>query len=103
MSDRKRGDAISISRDLLPRLELGELEFEVDAADGAHHDCHELPEPSGAVNMERFLPRAQVEGLEQAGQTEPMVGVIVGEEEIREVGQADRGDELPLGPLAAVK
>jgi len=55
-----------------------------------------------AVDIERVLTPAQVEGLEHAWQTEPVVGVQVREEDFVEVCQADRAQELALRSLTAV-
>ena len=103
MSNGESGDAISIAHDLLARLELGELQCETNAADGAYHDRHELTEPTRPVDAQRLLTSPEVEGLEQTRQPQPVVGVIVRQKDVRQVGEADRGDELALGSLAAIE
>ena len=102
MGHREWRYPISLAVDHLSRLELGELELEADAAHRSHYDRHQLAEAAGAVNQQRFLSRAQIEGLEQSRQSQPVIGVVVGQKEVRKVGEADGGDQLALRPLPAV-
>ena len=61
------------------------------------------PQPARPVHGQGLLALAQVERLQHAGQPEPVVGVEVGDEDVVEVGEADRAQELALGPFAAVE
>jgi len=54
------------------------------------------------MDRQRPLAVAQLEGLQHARQSEPVVGVHVREEDVGEVREADGSDELALRPLAAV-
>ena len=56
---------------------------EADAAGGAHHDRQQLPEAARSVDRQRRLAPAQIEGLQQSRQPEPVVGVEVRDEHLR--------------------
>ena len=59
--------------------------------------------PGRAVDRQRPLARAQVERLEHPDQPEPVVEVVVRDEDRVELGQPDRAQQLLLGALAAVE
>ena len=59
--------------------------------------------PGRAEDVERLLAPAQVERLEHPRQAEPVVGVVVRQEDGVEVGEPDAAQQLALGPLAAVE
>ena len=58
--------------------------------------------PPRAVDRQRALAVAQAEGLQQPGQTEPVVDVQVGDEDVGQIAEADRAQQLALRALAAV-
>ena len=59
--------------------------------------------PGRAVDGQRPLAPAQVERLEHPEDPEPVVEVVVGDEDRVELRQPDRAQELLLGALAAVE
>ncbi len=54
------------------------------------------------MNVQRPVAVPEVEGLEHAGQAQPVVGVQVRDEDLVEIGEADRAQKLALRSLAAV-
>ena len=62
------------------------------------------PRPGRPVELEPLLAAAQVIGLEQPGQAEHVIGVVVAEEHDVEIDEPDlRAQQLPLRALAAVE
>jgi hypothetical protein len=55
------------------------------------------------VDLKRPLAAAEVERLQQSRQSEPVVGVEVGDEDLGQLGEPDRLHELALRALAAVE
>ena len=84
-------------------LELARVEREGQAPDQRVQRPEEGAQPRRPVEDESELTAAQGEGLEHAGQAEHVIGVEVGEEDVLELDQADRAQELALGALAAVE
>ena len=78
-----------------------------DLEGGPAHHRRERPvqraQAGRAVDRQRLLAPAQAERLEQARQPEEVVGVEVADEDLLELEQADRAQELALGALAAVE
>src|SRR5205807_2062103 len=66
-------------------------------------DRDQLAQGGRTVNRQRTLSAPEIEGLEQAEQAQPVVGVEVGQEHLVEVGEPDRADQLALSPLPAVE
>ena len=61
-------------------------------------------EPGRAVDRDRHLAAAERERLQHPGQPEVVVGVVVGEEDLAQVDQAERrAEQLALGALGAVE
>ena len=58
---------------------------------------HQRSQPRRPVDRERSLAAPQVERLQHPRQPEPVVGVEVGQEDLRKVGQPDRGDAAGAG------
>ena len=64
----------------------------------------EVIEPTRPVDRERDVPAAERERLEHPRQAEVVVGVVVGEEDLLEVDEADvAAQELALRPFRAVE
>ena len=64
----------------------------------------QVAEPRRPVELEPLLAPAQVVGLEQPGQPEHVIGVVVAEEHDVEIDEPDlRAQQLPLRALAAVE
>ena len=94
---------VAVARNALGGLELGDGELIRQAAIDEAHRRHELVEAGWAVEGERTLAIAQREGLEHAGEPEPVVGVEVREEDRVDVEQPDGAHKLALGALPAVE
>ena len=103
MLDPHRGHRVAIAADLVAGLHLRDPQLVAQAAVDRAHRAEQVAQPGRAVNRQRPLAVAQVEGLEHAGQPEPVVGVKVGDEHVVELGKAGRAHELALGPLPAVE
>ena len=103
MVDGERRDDVAAVAHLLVRLQLGQLERVAGAPDHRPHRLDQRAQPGRPVERERPLARAQVERLEHAEQPEPVVEVVVRDEDRIELGQPDRAQQLLLGPLAAVE
>ncbi len=97
------GDAIAVARDRLGRLQLGDAEPIARAPVDEAHLLHERRQPRRPVDLSGALAFAQREGLEHAGQPQPVVGVEVCDEHAVDIAQADRADQLALRALAAVE
>ena len=67
------------------------------------HRVEQRLEAGRAVDRQRPLAPAQVERLEHPDQPEPVVEVVVGDEDRVELRQPDRAQQLLLGALAAVE
>ena len=98
-----RGDRVPVTLKRLAGLELREDQLKAHPARQPERTDDELPETWRTVDRERPLARAEIERLEQSRQSEPVVGVEMGDEDLVQVEQADRADELALGALAAVE
>ena len=73
-------------------------------ADNARERAEEVAQPGRPVDGERHVAHPQREGLEHSRQAEVVVGVEVGDEDLLEVDEPDRGaQELALRSLAAVE
>src|SRR3954452_3439534 len=103
VADVERADLVAVVAHGLAGLELDDAERIAQAPVDELHRAHELGRAGRAVDGEGRVAVAQVEGLEHAGQPEPVVGVQVGEVAGLDVGQADGAQELALGALAAVE
>ena len=54
------------------------------------------------MDRQRPIAPAQIKGFEQPRQSQPVIGVEMGQEDLGQVHQADRADQLALGALTAV-
>ena len=105
MLDRDPLDRVIAPLEPLPRLELDQRERIREPAEERVQPLEELAQAVRPVDRERRLvAAAQRERLQHPGQAEEVVGVEVREEDLLQVGQADRRAlQLPLRPLAAVE
>ena len=103
MSPRHRRDRVAIALEGLSRLEFHEDQLKADPSRDAECGDEQLPQSRRSVDRKRTVTRAQVECLQQPWQSEPVVGVEVRDEDLVEVHETDRADELALGALAAVE
>jgi hypothetical protein len=103
--DGKSLDCVVAALEPLPRLELDGCQRIREAADERPQLLEQLAQALGPVNGERRLvATAQRERLQHPRQPEEVVGVEVREEDLLQVGQADRRPlQLSLCPLAAVE
>ena len=102
MPDRDRRDPVPVAVEHDARLELDDLELEADPACGAQRQSEQLAQAAWPVDRQRPFAPAQIEGLQQPRQPEPVIGVEMGQEDLGQIHQADRADKLALGALAAV-
>jgi putative nucleotidyltransferase with HDIG domain len=87
----------------LTRCELDEGQLVAQPAEDAPEDPEQVVEPGWAEDGQRHIAAAKGERLQHPGQTEVVVGVVVGQEDLRELDEPDRGaQELALRPLAAI-
>src|SRR3954447_7291801 len=94
---------VAVVGDRVAGLEVDDLERVAQAPVDDAHGAHERDGAGRAVDGQRRLAVAQLEGLEHPRQPQPVVGVVMGEEDGLHVGQADGAEQLALGPLAAVE
>src|SRR5690349_8859743 len=73
VADVERADLVAVVDDRLARLELDDVERVAEAAVDDPHRAHELDRPGRPVDGEGRVAVAQVEGLQHAGQAEPVV------------------------------
>ena len=100
---RVGGDPVAVALELVVGLELDQLERERHPAHDRPQGCEQAAQPRRSVDGERPFALPQRERLEHPGQAEHVVGVEVGDEDLLQLDQADRADELALGALAAVE
>jgi hypothetical protein len=102
--DGKGAELVAVTRDDVPRPELDERVLVREPAEDAAQRGEELAQPPRAVDRDRQLPAAERERLQHPGQAEIVVGVVVRQEDVRELGKPDRrAEQLALRPLAAVE
>src|SRR5439155_26001391 len=101
---RVREDAVPVALEWLPRAHLHELELVREPPEDAPQAGEELAQPRRAVHGERELALPELERLEHPREAEVVVAVVVRDEDLIEVGQADRrAHQLPLRALAAIE
>jgi hypothetical protein len=83
--------------------QVDDVERVRQAPDHAAHGAQELLGARRPVDGQGPVAVAQGERLDHPHQAEPVVDVVVGEEDDVEVGQPDGAQELALGALAAVE
>ena len=83
MAHRHRRDPVAVTLEHVPRLELDNRELEADPAGDPQRERQQLAQTGRPVDRQRPLAAAQVEGLQQARQPEPVVGVEVGQDRSR--------------------
>ena len=99
----ERAQLVALARQHGVRRELDDGDLEREPAEDPAQRLEELVEAARPVQRQRQLAAAQGEGLEHPGQTEEVVGVKVGQEDLLQVDEAEIGaQQLPLRPLAAV-
>src|SRR5581483_6465280 len=103
--ERERVDAVLAALELLAHVELDEGEPVRQPAEERAQPREQLLEAARAVDRERdVVAAAKRERLQHPGQAEEVIGVVVREEDLLEVGQADRGAlQLALRALGAVE
>ena len=103
--DREPLDRVLPALEGLPRLELDDGQRIRQPPDERPQPVEELAQAPRPVDRERRLvAAAQCERLQHPRQAEEVVGMEVREEDLLQVGQADRRPlQLPLRPLAAVE
>jgi hypothetical protein len=103
--DRESLDRVVAALQPLPRLELDRCQRIREPADERPQLLEQLAQTPRPVDGERRLvATAQRERLQHPRQAEEVVCVEVGEEDLLQVGQADRRPlQLALGPLTAVE
>ena len=97
VGDRHGGDPVPVAREHVARRELDQLRARSSRDRPAQRQAQQLAQPGRPVNRQRPLAAAQVEGLQQPGQAEPVIGVEVGQEDLGQVGQADRARPADAG------
>ena len=104
MLDGEDADLIAVALQHVALSHLDELERVGELADNAGERAEEVAQPGRPVDGERDVAHPQRERLEHPRQAEVVVGVEVGDEDLLEVDEPDRGaQELALRALAAVE
>ena len=104
MRHGERHDGVVLPYLLVPGAELDQIDVVGQLPEDPAQAAEELVEAARAVHGERNVPPAEREGLEHPRQTEEVVRVIVGQEDLAHVDEADaRPQQLALCPLAAVE
>ena len=101
--DRERLDLVAVERNNVVPLEHVGHEVVGQPAQRRHHRAEQPIQAARAVDRQWPIASVQRVGVQQAGQPEPVIGVVVGEEDRIQIDQPDRADELALGPLATVE
>ena len=102
--DVEDGDPVIAPVERVARSQLDQLELVRQLAEDPPKRPEQVDESRRPVHGQRHLPPAERERLEHARQTEVMVGVIVGDEDLGKLDQADRRpQELALGAFAAIE
>ncbi len=102
--DREDEDAIAVALERLARPQLVDLDWVAQLAEDAAERAVQVVQTRRPVDGEPLVALAQREGLEHARQPEVVIGVKVRDEDLVQVGQADRrAHQLPLGSLGAVE
>ena len=101
--DAEGSDDVAVAAHRLAGLELDQLHVVGQLADDRAQHAHEVAQAGRPVDGQRAVAVAQGEGLEQAGDAQPVVQMEVREEQRVEVGEAHRGNELALRALPAVE
>ena len=84
--------------------QLDQLELVCELAEDPPKRAEQLDESGRSVHGQRHLASAERERLEHPGKAEVVVGVIVSDEDLGKLDQADRGaQKLSLGAFAAVE
>jgi putative nucleotidyltransferase with HDIG domain len=102
--DLESPDPVVAPVELVAGAELDEVEVVRQLPEDAPQSAEEVGEPGRPIDDERHLPASERERLQHPGEAEVVVGVVVGQEDLGELDQTDRGaEELPLGSFAAVE
>jgi hypothetical protein len=99
----ERRDRVVVAAKLVVRPELDQADRVRVLADQRLQDLEQRLEAWRAVHGQGHLASAKAERLDHAGQTEQVVCVEVRQEDLLQVDQPDRLEELALRPLAAVE
>ena len=94
---------IGLEPDLVVRVELDDLHGVAEPPDHGPQRAQQRVQPGRAVDRQRLLAPAQVERLDHPDQPEPVVEVIVGQEDRVELRQPHGAQQLLLRALSAVE
>ncbi len=89
MPDRDRRDPVAAAIEHVAGRKLDDLELEAHTARGAQRECQQLAQAARPVDCQRSIAPAQIESLEQSRQSQPVIGVEMGEEDLGQIHQAD--------------
>ena len=102
--DGEAVDRVAVSLQPGPWLELHGCDGVGETPEDPLERREELVEPTRAVDRERKLAAAERERLEHSREPEVVIGVVVGQEDLREIDEADVAtQQLPLRALRAVE
>ena len=104
MRNREDEQAVPIPFERVTGPELHELERVGQPAEHPAQRVEEIAKPGWPIDRQRHLARPQREGLEHSGQSEIVIGVVVRDEDLGQVDEADgRAQELTLSALTTVE
>ena len=100
----ERLDRVTVPLEASIRVEHHGRDGVGQAPEDALERAEKLLQSRWPVDRQRNLPTAESERLEHSRETEVVVGVVVREEDLLELGEADvTAQELPLRPLRTVE
>jgi hypothetical protein len=103
VGDSEHDHAVVAAVEHVAVVELDELESVRKPPEDALQRREQVGEPRRAVNRQRRLAAAQRERLQHPGQPQVVVGVVMGDEDLRKLGQPNAGaQELTLRAFPAV-
>ena len=102
VADGERDDLEVVAAHRLVGLEVADRHAVARAPVDRPQALEQRARAGRAVDGQRLVAVAQLEGLQHAREAEPVVGVQVGQEDIGQVGEADGAHELALRAFAAV-
>ncbi len=102
--DGERLDPVVVAANAVSRVELLQREFVAQAPEDATKNCEEVFQARRAVHREWNLAPPERERLQHPRQAQVVVRVVVRQDDLRQLDEADRGaQELALRALAAVE
>ena len=102
--DGEDDEAVIVPDQLVSGAQLLQLDGVGEPAEDPPHGVEEIAETGWPVDRDRNLAAAERKGLQHPGQAQVVVGVVMREEDLAQLDQADvRAQQLPLRALGAIE